>query len=87
MSEYSDKDVPIECAECSELIEGVLPTVEHILSVHGNSYTPEEAANFARIWADNSYEQMELEDIERAEYFRRHGEDLYEPESDKDYGD
>jgi hypothetical protein len=85
--EYSDKDVPIECAECSELVEGVLPMVEHILSVHGTSYIPEEAANFARVWADDAYERMELEDIERGEYFKSHGEDPFEPESDKDYGD
>jgi hypothetical protein len=86
MSEYSDQDVPIECAECSELVEGVLPIVEHILSVHTN-YTPEEAANFARVWADDAYEQIELENIERADYFRRYREDPYEPRSDQDYGD
>jgi hypothetical protein len=85
--EYTDKDIPIECSECGEYQEGIPDMISHLLSKHPNSYTPEEAANFADIWADNAYEQIELENIERADYFRRHGEDPFEPESDKDYGD
>lgn len=85
--EYTDKDVPIECPECSELMEGVLPTVGYLLVNHSNSYTPEEAANFAGVWADDVYERIDAENAYRADYFRRYGEDPFEPESDKDYGD
>lgn len=87
MSEYTDKDVPIECAECSELVEGVLPMVEHLLSNHSKDYTPEEAANFARVWADDTYEEIDAANAYRADYFRKHGEDPFEPRSDQDYGD
>lgn len=86
MSEYTDNDVPIECVECTVIVEGIDTMKAHILSKHPD-YSIEEADNFARVWAESTYEQIDADNAYRADYFHRHGEDPYEPESDKDYGD
>ena len=80
IAEFSDQDVPMECGECSEFIEGILPMVEHLRERH--DYSDLDAANYVQLWADDAYERIELENIEKEEYFRKYGID---PESD--YGD
>ena len=87
MPEYTDKDVPISCAECGEHQEGIPAMLNHVLSKHSNEYTPEEAENFVNLWADEAYDQIDAENVYRGDYFRRYGEDPYEPRSDQDYGD
>lgn len=59
MSELTDKDVPITCPECNVLEEGVDAMMSHILDFHPE-YTPVEAANTARRWADAAYDEDDL---------------------------
>jgi len=69
-AEYTDENVPVNCAECDELLEGVPQITQHILAAHPN-YTPQEAAEYARIWADGAYENIDLENMRLAEEYRR----------------
>lgn len=65
---FTDKTIEIECPECNEAIVGVVEMTLHILSSHKN-YSIAEAPKYARLWADDAYEQMEEQerdwDIER----------------------
>lgn len=77
MAEYTDNNVPITCAECGEKLEGVPETVQHILAAHLN-YSPQEATEYAHVWADSSYEEIDAYNAWRTEEYRRTGTD---PES------
>ncbi len=72
----------ISCAECDFGTEELQGMVQHILDTH-TEYTPEQAQHYAELWQESAYEQQELENIERAEYFRRHGIDMYD-DGDRD---
>ncbi len=70
----------IPCSECDFGTEDLAQMVDHILELHP-SYDREEAQHYAEIWQEGAYEAEELRNIERAEYYRRHGVD---PEADWD---
>jgi len=72
-----DSPIWIPCSECDYGTESLEEMVQHILEMHPN-YTPDEAQHYAEIWQEGAYEQQELENIERAEEFRRTGHDPYE---------
>jgi len=55
--------------------------VQHILTAHPESYNNEQALHYAQLWQEEAIEQQEVEDLERANYFRRHGVD---PQGDWD---
>lgn len=74
MVEYTDDNVPITCAECDVRLEGVPEMVQHILASHPN-YSPQEAAEYAHVWADSSYEEIDAQDTWRTEEYRRTGVD------------
>lgn len=75
---YDDQNIPINCSDCDELEYGVDNMYQHILNVHKN-YDPLEARHYARMWADDAYEQIELNDIERTqEYHRDHEQDSWD---------
>jgi hypothetical protein len=80
-----DSPVWINCSECdfgTELLEDM---VTHILETHPQ-YTADEAEHYAQIWQDDAYEREDLENIERAEYFRRHGVDPFKEFDDDEPG-
>ena len=54
----TDKTIEIECPECGSDEIGVDAMLSHILDFH-NDYSPAEAVNFARLWADASYDEAE----------------------------
>jgi len=70
----------IPCSECDFGTEILEDMVAHILEAHPH-YTSEEALHFAELWQEGAIEEEELRNIERAEYYRRHGVD---PEADWD---
>ena len=76
-----ESPVWINCSECDFGTEEIQGMIQHILDTHPQ-YTPDEAKTYAEIWQESAYEQQELENIERAEYFRRHGVDMYDEPSD-----
>ncbi len=82
-AEYTDENVPLNCAECDAVAEGIPQMVQHILDTHPN-YTPEEAAEYARIWADSAYEDIEAHNMWRTEEYRRTGVDPDDLPSDRD---
>lgn len=61
---YTNHNVPIICAECTEISDGVENTVEHILNNHDYSYP--EAILFAEIWMDEAYERIDEEQYKMA---------------------
>lgn len=69
-AEYTDANLPINCSECDELVEGVDQMVQHIIAMHPN-YTPAEAADYARSWADSVYEDIDAHNMWLAEEYRR----------------
>jgi hypothetical protein len=69
-AELTDENVPMNCGECDLLVEGIPQMIEHILDAHPN-YSIDDAADFARNWADDSYESIELENIRLTEEYRR----------------
>lgn len=72
-----DEPIAIPCSECDFVAEtGLQEMVDHILELHPN-YSQEEALHYAEVWQESAYEQQELENIERAEEFRRTGHDPY----------
>lgn len=76
-----DQPIAIPCSECDFVAEtGLLEMIAHILEVHPQ-YSREEAAHYAEVWEESAYEAEDLRNIERAEYYRRHGVD---PEGDFD---
>ena len=85
MAEFDDNNIPIECGECSVSVEGLSSMVDHILATHPN-YDRFEAQEYARAWADSAYDQIDAENIERAEFFRRHGYDSYAEHDDNESG-
>lgn len=81
MTEYSDADVPMKCAECDLPIEGVPAMEQHVKEAHPQ-YTPEEIKNYVRDWADATYEEIDAYNMWRTEEYRRTG---YDPEeADRD---
>lgn len=74
MAEYTDLDVPITCAECDVLIEGIPGMEEHVRTKHPQ-YSPKEIPEFVRNWADSVYDAIDAENAWRAEEFRRTGHD------------
>ncbi len=72
--EYDDSNVPIHCGECDQLEEGVAAMADHVLESH-TDYTPEQVEYYVRQWADDAYEQIEAENIWRAQEYRRTGHD------------
>lgn len=55
---YTDKNIPIECPECSAIIEGKEPMVAHVIDCH-LEYSPSEAVNFVDNWAEDAYERQD----------------------------
>ena len=55
---FTDKTIEINCAECDKMETGVDAMMAHILDTH-REYTAAEAANHARLWADDAYEVQE----------------------------
>lgn len=53
-AEFTDKTIPIACAECNEMIEGVDAMEKHITKEH-KTYSVLEAPTYARLWADDAY--------------------------------
>jgi hypothetical protein len=81
MPGFDDSNIPVTCAECEEVLEGVPALAGHLQTVH--AYTPEDAANYARSWADDAYNEQDAHDIWRTQEYRRTGLDPEaEPESD-----
>jgi len=73
-AEYTDADVPMKCGECDVLIEGIPDMVQHVIATHSN-YTPEEAEQYVRAWADATYDEIEAYNMWRTEEYRRTGHD------------
>lgn len=71
----------ITCGECAFGDENQLTMVQHVLEAHP-SYTPEEAAHYVSVWQEDSYDQEEIDNIERAEYYRLHGVDMDDVDRD-----
>jgi hypothetical protein len=67
-AEYTDENVPVTCPECEAQLEGIFTTEQHALT-HG--YTPQEAKFFARLWADSTYDDVDLENMRLTEEYRR----------------
>jgi hypothetical protein len=82
-AELNDMNVPINCAECNVVEEGIPAMIMHIKTAHPD-YTPEQAVEYAKIWAEDAYESIEAIDTMRAEEFRRTGIDPYDLPSDRD---
>lgn len=70
MSEFTDKNIPVFCSECNIMEEGVDAMMSHILDFHPD-YSPEEAATFARKWADDSYDVNDAQQAAMTAYNRR----------------
>lgn len=62
MSEFTDNDIPICCAECSPdaYFQGYDAMLAHILQKHKN-YSHEEAPTYAEHWMHSAYERVEEE--------------------------
>lgn len=58
---YTDKNIPIVCGECSEVTDGVQNMFGHILEVHPQ-YNQHEADVFALNWAEAAYDRADLEE-------------------------
>ncbi len=72
MIEFTDANVPINCTECNLLIEGIEPMLQHVLSTHPE-YSPQEAQEYVRIWADSAYDEIDAQNAWRTEESRRTG--------------
>lgn len=59
--EYTDDDVPVNCEECGEIVEGIEAMRQHLIINHKN-YTPEDVEKFARLWIEGAHEEVEEED-------------------------
>lgn len=81
MAEYTDADVPMKCAECDLLVEGITAMEQHVMEAHPN-YNPQEVKEYVRAWADSTYEEIEAYNMWRTEEFRRTGYDLEEADRD-----
>jgi hypothetical protein len=68
--EYTDENVPIRCGECDKAVDGIRGMVEHVIAAHPG-YSPSDAADFARDWADSAYEDIDLENMRLNEEYRR----------------
>lgn len=76
MAEYTDQNIPINCAECDHLEEGIPAMEQHVLAAHPN-YAPAEVPGFVRSWADSAYDSIDADNAWRAEEYRRTGSDPY----------
>jgi len=63
---YTDENVPVECSECDSMCEGFDEILHHIIEVHGDHYTQEEAVQYARNWTDQAHD---LRREELADYY------------------
>lgn len=64
---FDDKSIPVKCGECDHESEGVKDMECHICIDHSDLYTPKEARKYARLWAEDAYEN----DEEREREFTR----------------
>jgi hypothetical protein len=71
MTKWTDKTIPIKCAECEEEEEGLSNMIAHILIDHPN-YTPKQAVDHAETWMENAYENDEEF---MADYYKQRKED------------
>ena len=53
---YNDKNIPIECAECTFQSEGTEDMEVHVHKVHGYSW--DEAKRYVGDWAEDAYVEM-----------------------------
>lgn len=65
----TDKNIPIACAECNEIVEGVDNMTQHILELH-KGYAPKEAILHARNWADAAYDKNDLWEESQTLYYK-----------------
>jgi hypothetical protein len=82
MSEYNDDNIPMKCGECDLLEEGIPAMEQHVFDTHPQ-YTPEEAKEYVRAWADASYDEIDAYNMWRAEEYRRTGHDPEEVDEDR----
>lgn len=62
MRQFIDENVPVECAECDALCEGLTDTICHLLQAHGETYNQDDATKYAQIWMEGAHdEQREME--------------------------
>ena len=81
--ELNDRDVPINCANCNILEEGIPAMEKHVAEFHSDDYpTPADVTAYVRLWADSAYEEIDAHNAWRAEEFRRTGRD---PEAEEDF--
>ena len=52
---YTNENIPGECAECNETVEGLPNMIQHILEMH-KEYTAPEALSYAEKWIENAYD-------------------------------
>lgn len=72
-AETTDANIPINCAECDQLEEGIPAMEQHVLAAHPQ-YMPEEVPNFVRSWADSVYDAIDARNVFLTEEYRRnHG--------------
>ena len=64
---YTDENIPIECAECQDIVEGVKNMIQHILELH-KDYSPNEAITYAMNWGDGAYNREAEREIKATEY-------------------
>lgn len=69
MSEYTDKNIPIVCAECpgEYTEEGVQAMFEHILDAHPE-YSRYEADAYALKWMDAAYDREDEREWKAVRY-------------------
>lgn len=58
---YTDKNVPINCAECNEFVEGIEDMEMHVATLHPD-YSPLEIKEHVSLWVEDAYER-EAEDL------------------------
>lgn len=63
---YTDKNIPILCSECTHIEEGLDAMIQHIKDEH-DIYKEGEIEIYARQWMEDAYERMEQEEINYSE--------------------
>lgn len=71
MSDFTDADIPILCAECPGHVyqEGLANMIAHLLSQHKN-YTPTEVRHYAEVWMETAYQEYQTRQREMAVYWK-----------------
>lgn len=59
MMRYTDKTIPILCAECNNYEEGFRDMCSHVIAYHADQYTEKEALKAVEQWKDEAYEREE----------------------------